>query len=121
VGQRVRGDSRTRFRSCTLLKGHCYAVQSRVAVRRKISCLPSVCDFLADCQIVVRKVSVTGTLPCVGWTCIGQGYGKDADRVPQSVQMAIQMRCGTRVEESRAVALAQILANSDTGRQAARQ
>jgi len=61
---------------------------------KKISCLPSTVDFLADVQIVARKV-LSPALYRVWDDVYWQGYGKDADRVPQSVQMAIQMRCGT--------------------------
>jgi len=61
---------------------------------KKISCLPSVVDFLADVQIVARKV-LSPTLYRVWQKVYYEGFGKSADRVPESVQMAIQLRCGT--------------------------
>ena len=60
---------------------------------KKVSCLPSVCDFLADVQIVARKV-LSPTLYRLWKKVYYEDFGKNADRLPESVQMAIQQRCG---------------------------
>src|SRR5882762_6835364 len=61
---------------------------------KKISCLPSTVDFLADVQIVARKV-LSPALYRVWQEIYWQGFGENAYRVPESVQELIQRRCGT--------------------------
>ena len=61
---------------------------------KKISCLPSSMDFIADAQIVARKV-LSPALYRVWKEVYYENYGEGADRLPESVQMAIQQRCGT--------------------------
>ena len=63
-------------------------------VDRKISSLPSVMDFLADVQIVARKC-LSPALYRVWHKIYFEGCGTGAHRVPESVQIAIQQRCGT--------------------------
>jgi len=60
---------------------------------KKVSCLPSTVDFLADVQIVARKV-LSPALYRVWHEIYYEGFGKNADRLPESVQIAIQQRCG---------------------------
>jgi hypothetical protein len=66
---------------------------------KKISCLPSTVDFLADVQIVARKVLSTA-LYRVWREIYFEGYGKNAGRVPEAVQLAIQLRCGTAFKQA---------------------
>jgi len=61
---------------------------------KKISCLPSTCDFLADVQIVARKV-LSPALYRVWQEIYWQGFGENAHRVPEALQLAIQFRCGS--------------------------
>jgi hypothetical protein len=61
---------------------------------KKVSCLPSTVDFLADVQIVARKV-LSPALYKLWKKVYYEDFGKNADRLPESVQMAIQQRCGT--------------------------
>jgi hypothetical protein len=61
---------------------------------KKVSCLPSTVDFLADVQIVARKV-LSPALYHVWQEIYWQGFGENAHRVPESVQELIQRRCGT--------------------------
>jgi hypothetical protein len=60
----------------------------------KVSSLPSVVDFLADVQIVARKC-LSPALYRVWHKVYFEGYGQGADRVPETVQLAIQQRCAT--------------------------
>jgi len=61
---------------------------------KKISCLPSTVDFLADVQIVARKV-LSPALYRVWQEIYWQGFGENAHRVPEALQLAIQFRCGS--------------------------
>jgi hypothetical protein len=61
---------------------------------KKVSCLPSTVDFLADVQIVARKV-LSPALYKLWKKVYYEDFGKNADRLPESVQMTIQQRCGT--------------------------
>jgi len=66
---------------------------------KKISCLPSTVDFLADCQIIARKV-LSPSLYRVWQEIYWQGFGENAHRVPEAVQLAIQLRCGTAFKKA---------------------
>jgi len=59
----------------------------------KVSSLPSLVDYLADVQIVARKC----LSPALYRTFIEiyfEGFGAEAHRIPEAVQLAIHTRCG---------------------------
>jgi hypothetical protein len=61
-------------------------------VGQKVSSLPSAIDYCADVCVVARRV-LTPSLYRVWREIWLDGYGKDADRVPEGVQSTIMQLC----------------------------
>ncbi len=61
----------------------------------KVSSLPSAVDYLADVCITARRALTPAGLYRVWHEIYYIGFGKDADRVRETVQIAIQQRCGS--------------------------